>query len=49
MISLSNFTVFINLQDNISLDFSSETPMGWGYAVFEKVVKGQEVVDEMEQ
>ena len=29
---------FINLQDNISLDFSSETPMGWGYAVFGKVV-----------
>tara|TARA_B100001027_G_scaffold134226_1_gene92996 strand:- start:2063 stop:2590 length:528 start_codon:yes stop_codon:yes gene_type:complete len=38
---------FINLQDNISLDFSSETPMGWGYAVFGKVVKGQEVVDKM--
>ena len=38
---------FINLQDNVSLDFSSETPMGWGYAVFGKVIKGQEVVDEM--
>jgi len=36
---------FINVKDNPFLDFSSETPQGWGYAVFGKVVKGTEVVD----
>lgn len=38
---------FINLVDNHFLDFVSETPQGWGYAVFGKVTKGMEVVDEM--
>ena len=36
---------FINVADNAFLDYSSPTPQGWGYAVFGKVVKGQEVVD----
>lgn len=36
---------FINLVDNVSLDFRSETPQGWGYAVFGQVTKGMEVVD----
>jgi peptidyl-prolyl cis-trans isomerase B (cyclophilin B) len=40
---------FINGADNEFLDFKSETPQGWGYAVFGKVVKGNEVVDEIEQ
>ena len=31
--------------DNGFLNHSSPTPQGWGYAVFGKVVKGQEVVD----
>ena len=35
---------FINLQDNSSLDHSSETPMGWGYAGFGEVVNGSETV-----
>ncbi|MBT8448618.1 MAG: peptidylprolyl isomerase, partial [Gammaproteobacteria bacterium] len=39
---------FINTKDNSFLNFSSETPQGWGYAVFGKVVEGQEVVDAIE-
>ena len=35
---------FINLKDNAFLDHTSPTPRGWGYAVFGKVVKGQDVV-----
>lgn len=38
---------FINTKDNEFLDFKSQTPQGWGYAVFGKVVKGQEVVDKI--
>lgn len=38
---------FINVVDNNFLDFRSETPSGWGYAVFGKVVAGQEVVDKI--
>jgi peptidyl-prolyl cis-trans isomerase B (cyclophilin B) len=40
---------FINAADNAFLDFKSETPSGWGYAVFGKVVKGSEVIDAIEQ
>lgn len=36
---------FINLVDNPNLDFTAETPSGWGYAVFGSVVEGMEVVD----
>ncbi|MBN4665023.1 peptidyl-prolyl cis-trans isomerase [Pandoraea nosoerga] len=36
---------FINVADNDFLNHSSPTPQGWGYAVFGKVVEGQEVVD----
>jgi cyclophilin family peptidyl-prolyl cis-trans isomerase len=35
---------FINVKDNAFLDHSAPTPRGWGYAVFGKVVKGQDVV-----
>jgi cyclophilin family peptidyl-prolyl cis-trans isomerase len=35
---------FINVKDNAFLNHSSPTPRGWGYAVFGKVVKGQDVV-----
>ena len=38
---------FINVADNKFLDFKSETLQGWGYAVFGKVVAGQEVVDKI--
>ncbi|MEZ5480258.1 MAG: peptidylprolyl isomerase [Thiolinea sp.] len=36
---------FINVADNGFLNFKSETPQGWGYAVFGKVVDGMDVVD----
>jgi len=39
---------FINTTDNGFLDFKSESPSGWGYAVFGKVVSGQDVVDAIE-
>ncbi len=38
---------FINTKDNDFLDFKSQTPQGWGYAVFGKVIKGQDVVDKI--
>ena len=40
---------FINGTNNEFLNFKSETPNGWGYAVFGKVVAGTEVVDEIEK
>ena len=36
---------FINVKANDFLNFSGESPQGWGYAVFGKVVEGQDVVD----
>ncbi len=36
---------FINVADNAFLNHTSPTPQGWGYAVFGKVVGGQDVVD----
>ena len=38
---------FINGTDNDFLNFKSESAQGWGYAVFGKVVKGTEVVDQI--
>jgi peptidyl-prolyl cis-trans isomerase B (cyclophilin B) len=40
---------FINATDNDFLNFKSETPSGWGYAVFGKVVEGRDIVDKIEQ
>jgi peptidyl-prolyl cis-trans isomerase B (cyclophilin B) len=40
---------FINVADNEFLNFKSETPQGWGYAVFGRVVSGKEIVDAIEQ
>lgn len=40
---------FINTKDNGFLNFSAESPSGWGYAVFGKVVAGQDVVDTIEK
>ena len=40
---------FINASNNDFLNFRSETPQGWGYAVFGKVVAGSEVVDRIER
>jgi peptidyl-prolyl cis-trans isomerase B (cyclophilin B) len=39
---------FINVADNDFLNHKSPTPQGWGYAVFGKVVSGQDVVDAIE-
>ena len=39
---------FINVKDNSFLDFTSETPQGWGYAVFGQVINGIEVVEAIE-
>ncbi len=36
---------FINLKDNDFLNFRSKDARGWGYAVFGKVTKGMDVVD----
>jgi peptidyl-prolyl cis-trans isomerase B (cyclophilin B) len=40
---------FINATNNEFLNFKSESPSGWGYAVFGKVVAGTEVVDQIER
>ena len=36
---------FINLKDNAFLDHKNETPEGFGYCVFGKVIAGMDVVD----
>ena len=38
---------FINHKDNEFLNFTSETPQGWGYAVFGSVIKGMDIVDQI--
>ena len=38
---------FINVADNKMLNHRDQTIPGWGYAVFGKVIKGQEVVDKI--
>ena len=40
---------FINGTDNTFLNHTSESPQGWGYAVFGKVVEGMDVVDQIER
>jgi peptidyl-prolyl cis-trans isomerase B (cyclophilin B) len=39
---------FINTRNNNPLNFTSQTPRGWGYTVFGKVIKGIETVDRIE-
>lgn len=38
---------FINVKDNAFLNHKGKNPAGWGYAVFGKVVKGQDIVDKI--
>jgi len=38
---------FINVADNKMLNHRDQTLPGWGYAVFGKVIQGQEVVDKI--
>ena len=40
---------FINATNNNFLNHTSESPQGWGYAVFGKVVEGMDVVDQIER
>jgi len=40
---------FINAEDNINLDHQGPTPRGWGYAVFGRVIDGQDIVDKISQ
>ena len=40
---------FINTTDNAFLNFKSESPQGWGYAVFARVIGGADVVDKIEK
>ena len=40
---------FINVKDNDYLNHTSQSVSGWGYTVFGKVVKGQEVVEKIAQ
>ena len=40
---------FINTANNSFLDFKSQTPEGYGYAVFGQVISGKDVVDKIEK
>ncbi|MBP5182224.1 MAG: peptidyl-prolyl cis-trans isomerase [Lentisphaeria bacterium] len=40
---------FINTVDNLFLDHTSDTPQGFGYCVFGKVIEGMDVVDKIEK
>jgi peptidyl-prolyl cis-trans isomerase B (cyclophilin B) len=40
---------FINTVDNEFLDFSAETPEGFGYCVFGEVAEGMDVVDKIQK
>jgi peptidyl-prolyl cis-trans isomerase B (cyclophilin B) len=40
---------FINVKDNESLNHKDDTPRGFGYAVFGKVVEGMDVVDKIKK
>ena len=38
---------FINTNDNDFLNFSSETPQGWGYCVFGQTIEGTETINKI--
>ncbi|GAA5218942.1 peptidylprolyl isomerase [Corallincola platygyrae] len=40
---------FINVANNTFLDFTSESPSGWGYCVFAEVVEGMDVVEKIKE
>lgn len=41
----ANSQFFINVVDNVNLDYREPTMAGWGYCVFGKVVSGMDVAD----
>jgi peptidyl-prolyl cis-trans isomerase B (cyclophilin B) len=40
---------FINVEDNDFLDHRDESPAGFGYAVFGKVIEGRDVIDKVKR
>jgi len=38
---------FINVNDNDFLNFTAQTPQGWGYCVFGEVTEGLDIIDKM--
>lgn len=40
---------FINVVDNKFLNFTNESPQGWGYCVFGEVISGMDVVDKIKE
>lgn len=40
---------FINVSDNDFLNHTSQTPQGWGYAVFGRVVFGNKTIDDIKK
>jgi peptidyl-prolyl cis-trans isomerase B (cyclophilin B) len=38
---------FINVANNDFLNFKSETPQGWGYCAFGKVIEGMDIVNKI--
>ena len=40
---------FINVTNNDFLNHTAQTPQGWGYCLFGKVVEGQDVVDKIKK
>lgn len=38
---------FVNVKDNTSLDHQAKNDVGWGYAVFGRVIEGMDVVDKI--
>jgi cyclophilin family peptidyl-prolyl cis-trans isomerase len=49
MINSATSQFFINVVDNDFLNQKNKTPMGFGYAVFGKVVEGMDVVDKIRE
>ncbi|GLR11310.1 peptidyl-prolyl cis-trans isomerase [Chitinimonas prasina] len=38
---------YVNVGENVQLDYREESPRGWGYAVFGKVIAGMDVVEKI--
>ncbi len=47
MVNSATSQFFINLVDNHFLDHKNNTPSGFGYAVFGKVIRGMKAVDKI--